>query len=140
MLKKPSNVEFTYIGRYNREYKPTKTRIIQPTHGIDLGNSLRENDIYITASRFEPCGMHHIEGSACGLPVLYHEDGGGINELCKKHGESFRDMDQFFKKLNHLADNYEEYLDKIKHGHYENGNLDCSIFDLSVSILMTLKT
>ena len=35
--------------------------------------------------------MHHVEGAQCGLPVLYHEDGGGIVELAARYGIGYRD-------------------------------------------------
>jgi hypothetical protein len=35
--------------------------------------------------------MHHVEGAQCGLPLVYHEDGGGIVEAGKKYGVGYRD-------------------------------------------------
>ena len=35
--------------------------------------------------------MHPIEGAQCGLPIIYHEDGGGIVELARRYGIAFRD-------------------------------------------------
>ena len=107
------DIEFTYIGRYYKDYQPSATKIIEPTHGIDLGNKLNEHDIYITASRFEPCGMHHVEGSASGLPVIFHKDGGGINELCRNHGESFGTFDEFLVALEKIKSNMAFYKEKI---------------------------
>ena len=69
--------------------------------------------MYVTASRFEPCGMHHIEGSASGLPVLYHRDGGGINELCTRHGIEFGNFEEFLEAVNFIKNNREEYQAKI---------------------------
>ena len=105
-----SDIEFTYIGRYNSQYQPKNTKILSPLHGEDLGNELRKHDVYITASRFEPCGMHHIEGSASGLPVLYHQDGGGINELCKTHGIGFTNLPSFFQSLQDILNNYDNFV------------------------------
>ena len=34
--------------------------------------------------------MYHVEGAQCGLPLIYHEDGGGIVEAGRKYGISFR--------------------------------------------------
>jgi len=107
--------EFTYVGRYNSSYKPTRTKIIEPLSGKALGDELRNHDIYVTASRFEPCGMHHIEGSACGLPILFHADGGGINELCKNHGISFSSFEEFLKSFDAVIDDYSLYREKINY-------------------------
>lgn len=35
--------------------------------------------------------MHHVEGAQCGLPLLYHEDGGGIVEAGQRYGLGFRE-------------------------------------------------
>jgi glycosyltransferase involved in cell wall biosynthesis len=105
--------EFTYIGRYNNQYLPKNTNLIAPLWGPKLGEELRKHDIYVTASRFEPCGMHHIEGAASGMPVVYHKDCGGINELCNQHGEVYNSFKDFKKKLKHVADNIEVYKNKI---------------------------
>ena len=35
--------------------------------------------------------MHHVEGAQCGLPLLYHEDGGGVVEAGLRYGLGFRD-------------------------------------------------
>lgn len=129
------NIEFTYIGRYYKSYQPSATKIIEPTHGIELGDKLREHDIYITASRFEPCGMHHVEGSASGLPVIFHKDGGGINELCKNHGESFENFDEFLVALEKIKSNMSAYKEKIN---YEYLSLTRCI-DSYISVIENLK-
>ena len=105
--------EFTYVGRYCKEYEPKNTTLVQPLHGVELGRELRKHDIYVTASRFEPCGMHHIEGAASGMPVIYHKDTGGIVELCKNHGESYESFTEFLNKLEIVKDNIDQYKEKI---------------------------
>ena len=35
--------------------------------------------------------MHHVEGAQCGLPLVYHEDGGGIVEAGLKYGIGYRE-------------------------------------------------
>lgn len=35
--------------------------------------------------------MHHVEGAQCGLPLVYHEDGGGIVEAGQKYGLGYFD-------------------------------------------------
>ena len=105
---------FTYVGRYYKEYTPKSTIIVDPLCGVPLGNELRKHDVYVTASRWEPCGMHHIEGAASGLPVIYHQDTGGIKELCVNYGEEYSTFDQFLEKLNLVVENYDEYTTKIE--------------------------
>jgi len=112
-LDNHDDFEFTYVGRYSKEYTPSNTRIVSPLSGMKLGEEIRKHDIYVTASRFEPCGMHHVEGSSCGLPVLFHEDGGGINELCINHGEQFKNFEEFLSCLDKVKNEYSSYVDKI---------------------------
>ena len=83
--------------------------------GPYLGEELRKHDIYVTASRYEPCGMHHIEGAASGMPVLYHRDCGGINELCEKHGEMFVNFEEFKLKLEKVVADLDMYRNKINY-------------------------
>lgn len=116
-----SRFEFTYVGRYCKEYSPKNTKLIDPLWGPDLGTELRKHDIYVTASRFEPCGMHHVEGAASGMPIIYYKDCGGINELCKNHGEEYFSFDDFKVKLELIASNIEKYKNKIN---YENLSIE----------------
>ncbi len=115
LVDNPSaDFEFTYVGRYNSSYEPKATTLVEPLYGVQLGNELRKHDAYVTASRWEPCGMHHIEGAASGLPVLYHRDCGGINELCSNHGEEFVNFDDFLIKLSVIRKSYQDYVDSIQ--------------------------
>jgi glycosyltransferase involved in cell wall biosynthesis len=111
--KSPEKYQFTYIGRYAKEYLPRHTNIISPKYGKDLGDELRKHDVYVTASRWEPCGMHHIEGAASGLPVLYHSDGGGIVEGCKDHGIQFSSIEEIPSALDKIINIYNDLSSKI---------------------------
>lgn len=84
-------VELWVIGRWPENVRWVSARTFPPTHGADLADRLRECHAYVTASRWEPCGMHHVEGAQCGLPLLYHEDGGGIVEAGARYGIGFRE-------------------------------------------------
>ena len=115
------NFEFTYIGRYSKKYNPKNTKLVDPLWGPSLGKELRKHDVYVTASRFEPCGMHHIEGAASGMPVIYHKDCGGINELCSNHGEVYESFEDFKQKLLKVTKNIEKYRNKID---YDNLSIE----------------
>jgi hypothetical protein len=116
LLENPNaNFEFTYIGRYNPTYTPKATSLIPPLHGADLGNELRKHDIYVTASRREPCGMHHVEGAASGLPVIYHTECGGINELCKNHGEEYFTFKEFLSNVEKISRDLSHYRGLINY-------------------------
>ncbi|MEE9611613.1 MAG: hypothetical protein V3W19_10190 [Desulfatiglandales bacterium] len=78
------------IGRWPKEIRWRSATTNPPNQGKKLADLLQKNHLYLTASLWEPCGMHHVEGAQCGLPVLYHEDGGGIVEMGKRYGIGFR--------------------------------------------------
>lgn len=86
-----AGVELWVIGRWPKDLHWKTARTFPPASGPALAELLRECHGYITASRHEPGGMHFIEGLQCGLPLLFHEDGGGIVELGRKHGVGFRE-------------------------------------------------
>jgi len=133
LVLKNDRFKFTYMGRYNKKYFPKNTTLIPPKYGPEVGDILRSADIYVTGARWEACGMHHIEAASCGLPILYHKDGGGVTETCKKHGVEFSSTDDFVERLNTLVDEYDRIKDKIDYSflsferclkQYENVILD----------------
>lgn len=83
--------ELWVIGRWPADIEWKAARTFRPTVGPALGDLLRQAHVYFTASLWEPGGMHFIEGAQCGLPLVYHEDGGGIVEIARQFGISFRD-------------------------------------------------
>ncbi len=103
--------EFHVIGRWPAGMQWRAAKLMRPLAGRPLGDALRQCHLYITASRWEPCGMHHVEGAQCGLPLLYHEDGGGIVEAGRRYGIGFRD--DLVVKLRELAANLAAYHQKV---------------------------
>ena len=85
------DVELWVVGRWPAQCEWRAARTFPPVAGAELGALLRRGHVYLTASRWEPGGMHHVEGAQCGLPLLYHEDGGGIVELASRYGIGYRD-------------------------------------------------
>lgn len=83
--------ELWVIGRWPSEIRWRRAMPHPPVHGTRLARLLRSCHVYVTASRAESGPMHFIEGLQCGLPVLYHQDGGGIVEVAAKFGVGFRD-------------------------------------------------
>jgi glycosyltransferase involved in cell wall biosynthesis len=83
--------ELWIIGRWPARIQWKSARTFPPIAGHALARRLRECHLYVTGSRWEPCGMHHVEGAQCGLPLVYHEDGGGVVEMGRRYGIGFRD-------------------------------------------------
>lgn len=102
------NAELTIIGRWPSTIKWKAAKLIQPLKGEQLATELRNHHLYITASRWEPGGMHFLEGMQCGLPVMGHKDGGGIVEIVKKFGIVF-DEKNLLEKIEELKNNYQYY-------------------------------
>lgn len=89
------NAKFTFIGR-----KPDNislTNYILPQDIDGLVSKLPEHHIYVTASKQEAGANHVLEAIALGLPVLYHKDGGSINEYCKDYGMAYESFDDLIR-------------------------------------------
>lgn len=86
-----TDVELLVIGRWPAGIEWRSARTFPPTTGRELADLVRQGHVYLTASRYEGGGLHFLEGAACGLPVLYHEDGGGIVEVARLFGVGYRD-------------------------------------------------
>ncbi|MAV60966.1 MAG: hypothetical protein CMQ83_01215 [Gammaproteobacteria bacterium] len=97
-------IEFKYIGNLPENFEFENTSYLEPLAGNMLANELSSNHIYLTASKNEPSGNHHIEAAQCGLPILYL-DSGGIPEFCKGFGIGFNEYN-FEEKLNEIIKNY----------------------------------
>lgn len=91
---------YTFVGRISEPLANIK--VVDPVDSERLGELLREHDIYVTASRLDPCSNALVEAMACGLPALYYADG-GHPELVGFGGLPFRDEHDFLVALNKLA-------------------------------------
>lgn len=107
-----ADFEFTYIGRYPAGHIPKHTKIIAPLYGQALGDELRKHDVYVTAARWEACGSHHVEGAACGLPIIFHREGGGVVEMCERYGEGIKSVADFQLALEKVMNDYRSYREK----------------------------
>jgi hypothetical protein len=82
---------FLFVGR-----KPegvNLTNYLGPQDTQSLSRILPENHLYITASKKEAGANHVLEAMAAGLPVLYHCEGGSINEYCQNNGMSYNNFE-----------------------------------------------
>ncbi len=112
-----NDVEFVFIGRtFNGKFTDFQ-KINGPYKGQELANALRDCDIYVTASVYDACPMHVLEGLSCGLPILYIDHLGGGKDICKaaneKVGEPFNDFPDLVMALDKLKNNYSFYYNNI---------------------------
>lgn len=83
--------ELWVIGRWPKDIQWRAARLFPPETGAPLAALLRQCHAYVTASLWEPAGMHFIEAAQCGLPPAYHADGGGTPEYVAAFGVPFRE-------------------------------------------------
>lgn len=113
-IKDIEGISFTYIGRYNNNYSSEGITIIDPKNAKELSNIIPEFDIYLTASELEAGANHVLEGIAAGLPVLYKENGGSINEYCFNYGIEYYDISSLRASLNSCILNYDFFYRKTQ--------------------------
>ncbi|HYE02569.1 MAG TPA: glycosyltransferase [Phycisphaerales bacterium] len=96
----PERYQLTFVG--NCPVAFTRWRSVPPQASAPLAALLREHDVYLTASRDDPCSNALLEALACGLPALYF-DGGGHPELVRFGGLPFRHAHEIPALLDRLA-------------------------------------
>lgn len=102
----PDRYEFTFVG--NLAVKFRNARTVAPLPSEELAEFLRGQDVYVTASRNDPCSNAVIEALACGLPTLYY-DSGGHPELVGYGGLPFARPDEIPDLLERLREHHETY-------------------------------
>ncbi len=98
--------EYTFVGKASDTFD--RIRHIPPVPSNELADLLRSHDIYITASRNDPCSNALIEALACGLPALFLNDG-GHPELVGMGGLPFTSNEEILSQLEEIVDNYESF-------------------------------
>jgi glycosyltransferase involved in cell wall biosynthesis len=98
--------DLTYVG--NCPLKLPRWRVIPPLPSEELAALLHTQDVYITASRNDPCSNALIEALSCGLPALYLESG-GHPELTGFGGLGFRRPHEIPTLLRRLRDHHAIY-------------------------------
>ena len=67
--------------------------------------------------------MHHVEGAQCGLPMLYHEDGGGIVEMASRYGIGYHD--DIARAIGEMRERYGELRQRVLE-QAPSGNVMCA--------------
>ena len=105
-----SQFEYTFVGNVSEKFQQIKH--VPPVPSAELAGLLRNHDIYITASKNDPCSNALIEALSCGLPAIYYEDG-GHPELVKAGGLAFRTEEEILTQLDDMVENYETFQNLI---------------------------
>lgn len=98
--------EYTFVGNVSEKFD--HIRHVDPVPSEQLADMLRSHDIYIAASRNDPCSNALIEALSCGLPALYLNDG-GHPELVGYGGLPFGSDDEILPQLDRLVEHYEMF-------------------------------
>ncbi|MBE0681181.1 MAG: glycosyltransferase family 4 protein [Anaerolineales bacterium] len=102
--------EFTFVGSSPIRFR--NIRMIPPLDSYKLADLMREHDIYITASKNDPCSNSLIEALSCGLPAI-HLQSGGHPEIVKQAGAGFEAAEQIPGLLSQVVDGYESFQSSI---------------------------
>jgi glycosyltransferase involved in cell wall biosynthesis len=96
--------EYTFVGRSPIRFDFIK--MIDPVGSAEVARLLREHDIFIAASKHEPCSNSLVEALSCGLPVLYRNSG-SHGELVGDAGFCFSTEEEALVLLDRLVEEYE---------------------------------
>jgi glycosyltransferase involved in cell wall biosynthesis len=106
----PRRFEYTFVGRSPVPLEGVN--VIPPVDSSTLASLLRHHDIYITASRNDPCSNALLEALSCGLPAIYL-DSGGHRDLVGQAGLAFTDVEAVPALLDVLVGDYESYRTQL---------------------------
>ncbi len=102
--------EFTFVGQIPVQFR--NIRMIPPVDSYKLAALLRQHDIYVTASKNDPCSNSLIEALTCGLPAIYLQSG-GHPEIVKQAGAGFEAAEQIPQLLEQIVNGYESFQSNI---------------------------
>jgi glycosyltransferase involved in cell wall biosynthesis len=83
--------ELTFAGRTQANLE--RIRVLEPLPSMQLADLMREHDVYLAASRDDPCSNALLEGLACGLPAAFRRSG-GHPELIGEAGIGFEEAEE----------------------------------------------
>lgn len=95
-----SRYEMTFLGRTPNAFK--NIRVLPPAPSATVAHELRAHDVFVIASRNEPCSNALVEAISCGLPAIYL-DSGSHAELVGRGGLPFRTAEEVPRVLDQLV-------------------------------------
>jgi glycosyltransferase involved in cell wall biosynthesis len=106
-----SRYEYTFIGRLPIAVR--NIRVEPPADSRRVASLLRRADIFITASRNDPCSNSLIEALTCGLPAIYLNSG-GHPEIVGAGGLPFTSAEEIPALLDRLVSEYSSFAARIR--------------------------
>jgi glycosyltransferase involved in cell wall biosynthesis len=100
----------TFVGQVAVPLR--RVRQVGPLDSRGVAELLREHDVYLAASRDDPCSNALLEALACGLPAAYL-DSGGHPELVGEAGLPFHEPEELPDVLERLRDGLDVFRARI---------------------------
>lgn len=105
-----SRFEMTFVGRSPVQF--SNIRMVPAVDSHRMAELFRTHDIYVTASKNDPCSNSLIEALTCGLPAVYLQSG-GHPEIVKQAGAGYESAEQIPEILDRVMAEYEKFRDLI---------------------------
>lgn len=102
--------EMTFVGQLPERL--TRIRAVGPVASGQVAELLRAHDVFIAASRDDPCSNALLEALACDLPAVFL-DSGGHPELVGEGGVSFSSDEEVPDALDRLVDELDAFREAI---------------------------
>jgi glycosyltransferase involved in cell wall biosynthesis len=103
--------EVTFAG--NTEQTFDHIRVVGALRSEPLADLLRAHDVYLAASRDDPCSNALLEGLACGLPAAFLRSGGHPELVCEG-GIGFDEPEELPSVLTRLREELAERRARIQ--------------------------
>jgi len=103
--------EMTFVGNSPVAFKHVTH--LPPQDSKTLGETMRSHDIYLTASRQDPCSNALIEALSCGLPAVALRSG-GHPEIVGRGGELFDGTADVLAAIDKVAGDIAGYRQAIR--------------------------
>lgn len=107
----PGRFEMTFVG--NAPIRFANIRAIPPVDSAGLAAELAAHDVFVTASRKDPCSNSLIEALTVGLPAIARDDG-GHPELVGKGGLLFSSAAEIPTLASRIAAGYAGFRSAIR--------------------------
>ena len=105
-----SNFQVTFVGNSRVDFQNIEN--LGPLSVAEIAKKMRENDLFLTASKDDPCSNSVVEALASGLPVVYLNSG-GHPELVRAGGHPFDEASSMLDAIDKVKKDCAQYVSGI---------------------------